>query len=51
MLLGRDRHTLNSRDAIQIWHTGFNAIRMDIGEDVGKLEVLGKPGPCLGGEV
>ena len=51
MLLGRGRHTLNYRDAIQIWHTGINAIRMDISEVVAKLEVLGEPAPCLGEEV
>ena len=50
MLLGRGRHTLNYRDAIQIWHTGNNAIRMDIGEDVAELEVLGEHAPCLGVE-
>ena len=51
MLLGRGRHTLNHRDAIQIWQTGINAIKMDIGEDIVKFEVLGKPAPCLGEEV
>ena len=39
------------RDATQIWHTGINAISMDVGEDVAKLEVLGELAPCLGGEV
>ena len=51
MLLGRGRHTLNYKDAIQIWHTRINAIRMDIGEDIAKLEILGKPAPWLGEEV
>ena len=51
MLLGNGRHTLNNREATQIWHTVINAIRMDIGEDVAKHEVLGKPAPCLGGEL
>ena len=51
MLLGRGRHTLNYRDAIQIWHTGINTLRMDISEVVAKLEVLGEPAPCLGEEV
>ena len=51
MLLGRGRNIINYRNATQIWHTGINAIRMDIGEDIAELEVLGEPAPCLGGEV
>ena len=51
MLLGRGRHTLNYRDAIKIWHTGINAIRMNISEVVAKLQVLVEPVPCLGEEV
>ena len=51
MVLDRRWHTLNYRDAQQIWHTGINAVRMDITEVVSKLEVLGEPAPCLGDEV
>ena len=37
MLLSRGRHTLNYRDATQIWHTGVDVIRMNISEDVANL--------------
>ena len=52
ILINRMSHMLLSRGRrTQIWHTGINAIRMDISEVVAKLEVLGEPAPCLGEEV
>ena len=51
MVLNRRWHTLNYRDAIQIWHTEINAVRMNISEVVSKLEVLREPAPCLCDEV
>ena len=42
---------LEYREATQIWHTCIISVRMDNGEHVAKLEVLGEPVPCLGGEV
>ena len=42
-LLIRGINIIDYKEATKIWHTGMIAIRMDISEDVDKLEVLGEP--------
>ena len=42
-MLLRGRNILDYKEATKIWHTEIIAIRMDISEDVDKLEVMGEP--------